>query len=413
MPDPAYEGYPEYHHHDDPYHNDPSHDDPHHYDGHHDDPFHHTGEDGSQPHGDYYHEPGAYDTSSGSAGYHHHDEPKQEEEVGFDGLFGGEEGDEGGPVKPFLDHLEDLRWVIIRCIAAVLIAMVVCLVATPVIVSLLKWPLEHPLFDPNPTTNSVVRVRSGTNVMRFELAANHWGPLMLATNQVNTFDVIPVLTGSNILLTLQPVTNAPPERDLKLPLINVRSVPASFAIAIQVALWGGAGLASPFVMLFIGQFIVPALKTKERDYLYRGVIVGAGLFMAGVAFCYFVVMRVAILATVQFANWMGFASEIWDADAYISFCVKFMVGMGLCFQVPVFLLTLVKIGILDHHRLNAFRPYWIIANLILSGFITPSGDPFSMLLMAAPIHLLYELSVLIAWWWDRQDRRREALERTQ
>ena len=412
VPDPAYEGYSEYQHQDDPYHNDPyHHDDPHHYDGHHDDPYHTTGEEGHQPQGDYYHEPGAYDTGSSSHSDEHHSDSNAEgEDVGFDGLFGGDTEGEGGPVKPFLDHLEDLRWVIIKCIASVLVAMVVCLVATPVIVWLLKWPLEHPLFTPKVQDKPVIRLQVSTNQVEFELPTKTWGPIPVATNEVTTFELVPVDLGTNVVLALKPVPDAPKVPKRKVPLINIKSVPDSFSIAIQIALWGGVGIASPILMLLIGQFIVPALKQKERKYLYKGVAIGGGLFVAGVMFCYFVVMRVAILATVDFASWMGFASEIWDAGEYIMFCVKFMVGMGLCFQVPVILLTLVKIGILDYRRLNTMRPFWIIGNLILSGFVTPDGNPFTMMLMAAPIHLLYEISVIIAWWWDRQDRKRELAE---
>ena len=68
--------------------------------------------------------------------------------------------------------------------------------------------------------------------------------------------------------------------------------------------------------------------------------------------------------------------------------------------------VLVKIGLLDFRKLNSFRPYWVVLELVICAFLTPSGDPFTMLLMAVPLHLLYEISILISWYWDWKDRKR-------
>ena len=84
-----------------------------------------------------------------------------------------------------------------------------------------------------------------------------------------------------------------------------------------------------------------------------------------------------------------------------------MLAMGLSFQLPVVLLTMVKMGLLDHIKLVKFRPYWIVVNLSICAVITPTGDPFAMVLMALPLQFLYELSVLIARVWERQDRDRD------
>lgn len=321
-----------------------------------------------------------------------------------------EEEGVGGPVKSFLEHLEDFRWVIIKSLAAVLVAMVVCLVAIPSLIGFLTWPLRNP-WIPEEGTNQVMRLHFGTNLVEMPLATNQLGAFNVGTNRFVDWDLVPVLQGTNWVLTLQPTPEAARTLPIpKVPDLVVIDATEPFVIAIQVAIYGGLGLASPFIMFFVGQFLVPALKKKERKYLYYGVSIGAGLFFAGVAFCYFVLLRVAIYATVQFANWMGFSSNFWRGGGFLSFSIKFMVGMGLMFELPVLLLTLVKIGILDHHKLSKFRPYWVIVNLTLSGFITPSGDPFSMILMAAPIHILYEISYLIARYWAWRDAKREAAE---
>jgi sec-independent protein translocase protein TatC len=108
---------------------------------------------------------------------------------------------------------------------------------------------------------------------------------------------------------------------------------------------------------------------------------------------------------VTFSNWMGFGADEWRASEYISFVCWFMIGMGVAFELPLVLLTLVKIGILDAERLAGLRMYWVVAGLVVSAFITPDGNPMTMLLMFIPLHILYELSVLIAKWWDRAERK--------
>jgi sec-independent protein translocase protein TatC len=182
-------------------------------------------------------------------------------------------------------------------------------------------------------------------------------------------------------------------------------------VALKLALFGGMALASPFVMLFIGQFVVPALRVTEKKVLYRSLAIGIGLFMVGVAFCYFVIMQITILATVQFSEWLGFRADEWRAEDYIDFVLKMMLAVGLSFQLPVVLLTLVRVGVLSYETLVKYRSYFIVANMVACALITPSGDPFTMLLLAIPVQFLFEMSVWIArMWWRREQRELAARE---
>jgi sec-independent protein translocase protein TatC len=121
-------------------------------------------------------------------------------------------------------------------------------------------------------------------------------------------------------------------------------------------------------------------------------------------------MQITLLATVQFSTWLGFGADEWRAEDYIDFVVKMMLAVGLSFQLPVVLLTLVKIGILDYKKLSDWRSYFIVANMVACAIITPSGDPFTMLLLAIPVQVLYEISVLIARAWWRKDEQERAAE---
>ena len=129
--------------------------------------------------------------------------------------------------------------------------------------------------------------------------------------------------------------------------------------------------------------------------------------MCGVAFCYFVLMPAALAASQAYANWFGFGSTNWEAEEYIDFICKFMLGMGLGFELPVVILLLVKIGLIDYKFLSKARPYMVIINLILGAVLT-TPEVLTQVLMAVPLQILFEISVLVAWYWERKERKAKA-----
>src|SRR5437763_15845469 len=109
---------------------------------------------------------------------------------------------------------------------------------------------------------------------------------------------------------------------------------------------------------------------KEKKYIYGGCSVGLVFFATGVCFCYFALLPVALAASAQYSEWLGFTANQWRSEDYISFVCKFMLGMGLGFELPVVILTLVKIGILNYRILSAARKYVIVINFILGALLT-------------------------------------------
>jgi sec-independent protein translocase protein TatC len=319
-----------------------------------------------------------------------------------------EEG--GGPVKSFLEHLEDLRWVIIKTGAAVMIAMVVCLLAVNQIVTILKWPLERShrvqsMFDLW-NKNQQVTVFLGTNKLAsFATMNRQFGALDLGTNRNVLLQIEPVQLNGRHLLEIKPATNLPP--DLAAgggPGLIFLDPAAPFISSLHLAFFAGLILAAPFVFYFLGQFIVPALRFKEKKYGLRAFALGLGLFATGVCFCYFGIMPFALRAAEAYSLWMGVQMPDWRAETYFSFVTKFMLGMGLGFELPVVLLALVKIGILDYQKLASMRRYMIVINLILGALLT-TPEVFTQLLMAVPLQVLYEIAVWIAWYWERKEKK--------
>jgi sec-independent protein translocase protein TatC len=318
-----------------------------------------------------------------------------------------EDPPEGGPVKTFLEHLEDFRWVLIKSIVALFLGMLICLFAANHVVQIIKWPLAHAYRYHVDTNQTVVVSFGATRVANFQLAPEEAKSLDLGTNRFVAVTVEPAVIGTNRVLRWRvnddPAAVAAAQR-VNVELVNL-SPAGGFVVAFQVAIYGGVVLASPFIFYFVAGFVFPALKFRERRHVYRGLGFGIGLFLAGVAFCYFALMPVALAAAQMYSHWLGLGAFQWRAEDYISFVCKFMLGMGLGFELPVVILTLVKIGVLDYAMLAKARRYMIVINLILGAVLT-TPEPITQLVMFVPLQGLYELTVWMAWYWDQEDRAR-------
>ncbi len=314
---------------------------------------------------------------------------------------------EGGPVKSFLEHLEDFRWVLIKSSAALALAILLCLIAGNYVIGIIKWPLTRAKIN-YPGTNQIVTVNFGSNSFgHFQLTAEQEKSLNLGTNRFVAVEVSPLVIGTNQVLGwhVDSGVNAALEAQrMKIDLVNL-SPAGGFFVAFQVAFYGGMVLASPFIFYFIVSFIFPALKMHERKYVYRGLFFGVGLFLLGVAFCYFILMPIALSASQAYSQWLGLGAFEWRAEDYISFVCRFMLGMGLGFELPVVILTLVKIGVLNYSTLSKARRYMIVINLILGAVLT-TPEVITQIVMFIPLQLLYEITVWIAWYWERGERKR-------
>ncbi len=318
------------------------------------------------------------------------------------------EEDGGGPVKTFLEHLEDLRWMLIKSGTALLIGMIVCLYATNKVVSILKWPLERAALIQVGHKQKVLVKFGEEDVISFQPVTNHIGPLELGTNPLVVLHIEPVEVGTNIQFAARVDKDPPSSEQARSATELVYFDPAApFMSSLHLAFFAGILLAAPFIFYFVGEFVLPALKIKEKKYLLRAFAVGVGLFAAGVCFCYFIIMPRALKFSELFALWMGIKVPEWRAETYFGFVTKFMLGMGLGFELPVVLLALVKIGLLDYKKLSAMRRYMIVINLILGALLT-TPEVFTQIMMAIPLQVLYEISVWIAWYWERQERKRQA-----
>lgn len=166
----------------------------------------------------------------------------------------------------------------------------------------------------------------------------------------------------------------------------------AFVTYLKTAFIGGLFLAVPVILYQIWRFIAPGLYKREKAYVVPFVFASTILFIGGALFGYFVVFPMA------FKFLMGFSSDMVQAlpsmREYLDFVIKLLLAFGIVFETPVFIFFLAKLGIVDYQKLRAFRKYYIVLAFILAAILTPP-DPVSQTLMAIPLLLLFEISVLI------------------
>jgi sec-independent protein translocase protein TatC len=238
--------------------------------------------------------------------------------------------------KPFLEHIEDLRRMLIKMLVVLAVMMAVAFAFQKRIVELIERPLLA--FDPQRTS-------------------------------LTNFGVADPLT-----------------------------------IAIELSFYAGLVMAFPFLVLFLAEFILPALTPRERRMLYPAAAVSFGLFLVGVFFAYYCVLPPTLDYFFNYSKALNW-KPLWSVREYFSFTTQFVVSFGLAFELPLAVLLLVKLEILSYEVLQKTRAFAVIVILFLAAIITPTTDMLTLILMAGPMYLLYEGCILIAWLMERRIRR--------
>ncbi len=168
----------------------------------------------------------------------------------------------------------------------------------------------------------------------------------------------------------------------------------SFTTYFRVALFAGIALAMPVILYEIYAYIDPALFPNERRFVRIIGIPVLGLFVGGMAFCYFVLLPRAIPFLITFGGEV-IDNQLRAAD-YLSFVTTFILGMGVVFEVPVIIWALVSVGVVKRAWLAKQRRYVFLLAFVAAAILTPTPDPFNQTLVAIPMYLLYELGLLLS-----------------
>jgi sec-independent protein translocase protein TatC len=171
-----------------------------------------------------------------------------------------------------------------------------------------------------------------------------------------------------------------------------------FNTRMKVAGWGGFILALPVVLWQVWRFIVPGLQSKEKRYARPFILATVALFLLGAALAYLTLSK-ALQWLISFA---GQATAAFTPDSYVSLVGLMMAAFGVGFLTPVLLVFLELMGIVDPKQLSGARRYAIVIIVVVAAVITPSGDPISMIALAIPLYLFYEIAILIGWLVNRR-----------
>lgn len=163
----------------------------------------------------------------------------------------------------------------------------------------------------------------------------------------------------------------------------------------KVIFASGLIISIPFVLWQFWLFISPALYQKEKKWIKRLTFFTSLCFFAGVLFSYFVLIPSMLSFAASFGT--DIIENKIDINSYFGFISLILIATGVVFELPVLSFVLTKMGIVNHKFLVKYRRHSIIIILIIAAVLTPTPDPISQLIFAAPIFLLYELSIFISW----------------
>jgi sec-independent protein translocase protein TatC len=180
-----------------------------------------------------------------------------------------------------------------------------------------------------------------------------------------------------------------------MPHMAFGSLTEPFWVYMSIGLWAGVFLASPFIFHQLWQFIAPGLYKKERRFGILFALASAVCFVAGALFCHTFVMH------PMFGFLLGYADKTLHPTLflgqYLELARSMMLAFGAVFEMPMLIFFLAMIGLVTHRGLWKFNRWFIVIAFVIGAVLTPSPDVVSQLMMAMPMIVLYNLSIVIAY----------------
>ncbi|MEN8783781.1 MAG: twin-arginine translocase subunit TatC [Akkermansiaceae bacterium] len=349
--------------------------------------------------------------------------------------------------KPFLDHLEDLRIMVTRVVLTLLISTLACFVYKDELMSIIRRPVEQVWVERHEATlpeDEEISLDDWENALTFaevsaplgqydagladlwwekatdkrtrrltEAAIVYRASLKLPENDQEGFlksvsdDKSEARDLALKLLETRPADNLNAEGNLR--LMSSLKPTETFMLTMKLAFFAGIVISFPFLLYFLLQFIVPGLKDEERKALWPALLIGFGLFLGGVLFAYFFVLPNVLTFFYEWGQSMGISND-WRIGYYISFATTFVLIFGLAFELPVVVMTLVKIGLLSHSMMRETRSYAILAIFVIAALITPTPDMMTLSLLAVPMVILYEICIWLSYFHEKKAKRLEEEE---
>jgi sec-independent protein translocase protein TatC len=339
----------------------------------------------------------------------------------------GKDEDLGGQMS-FLEHLDELRSRLIRSLAFVFLAATVCWFLSDRIYKFLAVPVEHALAEAQRTQMPLTGGLTGNEAILplTSIKENDVGRYIFPAETKFAAGIIPAGVSVNAraakdakgvlgLFTDEPLyagdTVIP--KGVRLPVdfaalpgvmtglndkLIVTSAIEPFSLYVKVSLYAALCLSVPFLLWQIWAFVSPGLYPHERAYVTPFILLSSISFVLGAAFAYKIIFPPAARYL------LGLGSDfrlLLKADDYFDFIIIVMLGMGVVFQMPAITYVLARIGLVTARFLVRIWKTALIVILIAAAILSPTNDIPNMLLFAAPMIVLYIVSIFVAWIFSR------------
>lgn len=260
----------------------------------------------------------------------------------------------------FLDHLEELRWHVVRSVGAIFICMILAFIFT-------KEIFEYVIFAP-----------SEVDFITFRWLCQ---------------------LGTSVGVDGLCITEIPMK-------IQSRYFMGQFTMQLTSSFVIGLCVAFPYVVWELWSFVKPGLYNKERKGSRGAVFSISTLFLLGISFGYFILSPMTIAFFANYSISPRISNEF-DITSYVSTITILVLSCGILFQLPVVIFFLTKVGIVTPALLRSYRKHAVVAILVIGAVITPSSDPLSLSLISIPLYVLYEISIFISRVELRRKQKRE------
>ncbi len=345
---------------------------------------------------------------------------------------------------PFLEHLEELRGVLVKVIITLMVATILCFAFRGPLLHLIKRPMEAAGLGVEVKYPSELSKQEWRKAESLSKSARHLTDIQraaflkhaLTEEESNLLPYIAAMPIFNATLSLeievrdQFVLEAIPDdtvvreavqalaklnpkakidRQGNLMTMSALRPPEMFMLTIKLALMAGIIISFPLLLYFIAQFVFPGLTQKEKRAILPAIAIGFGLFLIGVVFAYTLVTPRVLEFFHGYSDDLGVASD-WRIGYYITFVSQLILVFGLSFELPVVVMTLVKLDLLGYEFMSKNRSYAIVIIFTIAALITPTPDAGTLCLLAGPMVFLYEMCIWMSWFVDRKRKRQEATE---
>jgi len=332
----------------------------------------------------------------------------------------------GGQMS-FLEHLDELRKRLVYSVVIVVVAFFFCWFVSDKIYNFLEVPIRRALSEAERRELPIKGLTGDEKIMPLgSLKEGDHGRFVFDTaTKLGTTVVQPGTSvessvekdteGGVGLFTAEPIytINAVIPPGVRLPVditgtetattaderLIVTTAPESFTLYVTVSLYAAIALSIPLLLLQVWGFISPALYKHERAYVTPFVLLSSTSFVLGAAFAYYILFPPAVKYLLSLGE--NFRLLLRATD-YFDFITLIMLAMGVIFQMPAITYVLARIGLVSAKMLVKSWKIAIVVILIVAAVVSPTGDIPNMMLFAAPMMVLYVVSVFIAWFFGRK-----------